>query len=307
MKILPIVQLIICCFTQHIVYSSTTEIPIPVYNEAVPIETANSFQYSYVVKLTVQFEGKDQPDICTGSLITRSLVITAGHCVTTEISDGKVLDVEFPPGITPRKVKVKKVFGVYRLLPPLEDFTKGKIIDIAFVELKTPIPICSLKEQHGPRIIKLPVAQVDNAVWKPVPQKFSNCTTLGYGKTAPAGLHQLRKISNTALWHLNNRFIVPLLFPERQGRTCYGDSGGPTICNDVHGEPRLYGVTSFASGQLEGAKWRCHGETSVYVADILTDVQYLLPKLRQLLLERGKLKEVIEDYHLCSENNDTMS
>ena len=58
MKILPIVQLIICCFTQHIVYSSTTEIPIPVYNEAVPIETANSFQYSYVVKLTVQFEGK---------------------------------------------------------------------------------------------------------------------------------------------------------------------------------------------------------------------------------------------------------
>lgn len=46
-----------------------------------------------------------------------------------------------------------------------------------------------------------------------------------------------------------------------------GDSGGPTICNDVHGEPRLYGVTSFASGQLEGAKWRCHGE--VYFEEFL--------------------------------------
>lgn len=271
--------------------------------EIVPDEPADPKQYPYVVKLTIRFPNREHPEICSGALITRSLIMTAGHCVATDEDVGIVKKVEFPPGIAQEKIEAQGVFGIYRIFPPIEDFTLNDQIDVAIVELKNPLSICEPVSHQGISILKLPIKDVNSEIWEPVSlgrQQFNNCTLLGYGKTV-AGNHKLRKISNTALWHRNHRFLIPLLSVERQGRTCYGDSGGPTICNDFNGNPRLYGITSFASGQLElqTAKWRCFGEDSTYLVDVLTDVQYILPQLRQILQEHGKLQELIDDYRHC--------
>uniref|UniRef100_A0A158R5T4 Peptidase S1 domain-containing protein n=1 Tax=Syphacia muris TaxID=451379 RepID=A0A158R5T4_9BILA len=271
------------------------------YEEIVPEELANPLSYPYVVKLFIHFPSREKAEICTGALITRSLVITAGHCVSTDYEVAASLEVQFPPGVLRGRYSVRKVFGIIRTFPPDDDFTGEEQVDIAILELAVEINICNRTCIHYPYIpiLRLPIRNIYNITWQPLnlgPKIYTNCTLLGYGKTA-SGVHNLRQISNMALWHLNHRFLVPLLSAESQGRTCYGDSGGPTVCYSRNGTPILYGITSFSIGQLDlqSRKLRCYDEDSTYLVDVLTDVQYILPRLREILIREGKLDEFLYD------------
>lgn len=222
------------------------------------------------VKKVLKFLGKTitlSESICTGSLITRDIVLTAAHCVSSKTSADKV-DVLF--GLT--NVKATSIAAkdwiinpAYVQNPQVDDDTAIQN-DIAIVKLSAAAPADF-------KLAVLPTA-------KTIEQLLvgSKLTFAGYGITnaivrdfkkdkngqpvldkngqpqvvefPSQGSGTLRLVSDMVVTHLTSDQKEISLDQRNLKGACHGDSGGPALLQLQDGTDIQVGVTSRGTNKL---------------------------------------------------------
>uniref|UniRef100_A0A9J2Q0Q5 Peptidase S1 domain-containing protein n=1 Tax=Ascaris lumbricoides TaxID=6252 RepID=A0A9J2Q0Q5_ASCLU len=293
--------------------------------------------YPYVVEIAAVSTGPTPPTLLTGVLLSRSVILTAGHGFLNEKGEAirQFARVRFRGATndTMLKIKVNCTGLIYGKLihPPRNKPFYGELVDYALFSLSQPLPVCDANDGERadgvPRklsIIKLPVADVKSEKWetREIDHQLKDCVFIGYGEAdqGPAN-GQLRMQDHIQVHSINRRIFIPLNLTTMLGRACpvgrvEGDSGAPLICRDENGEERIYGILSNSENSIPGQKKSCFSDNSIFIycvrelqkttfmLDILTDIRYILPFIRSSLLEMGKLDELIEDYEKCGYQSD---
>ncbi len=183
----------------------------------VPVSTKNS---SIVQVLMSDGQGSF---LCTGTLITKQVVLTARHCVSRTASRMNVVAANSTRSVS--KVRIHP--GAY------EDRKSGVIYnDMALVFLR--------------RAVSLPTVAVLSSRAIVPGQQF---TILGYGLTESGRTGKLRR-GAMALDRTDSDFIYAR-YDGTLSNTCEGDSGGPAITSyiDANGATRT-GIVGVTSGGL---------------------------------------------------------
>ena len=219
-----------------------------------------------------------QRQFCGGSLITRSIVLTAAHCVfDTDPDDGSALD--------PADVDV--VLGQSRLstAPPASLFGVQQVayqsdFDSGFGPGQSAVP----QNDIGYLVLAAPAAATtidiagpdEGALW----DVNSREEVTGWGATAELGsgssgsdVLQAATVPVMADYacaadygaYFDSVSMVCAGYPEGGVDTCFGDSGGPMQAPLLGGGYRLVGITSWGDGcaqpKAPGVYTRIAGET----------------------------------------------
>jgi V8-like Glu-specific endopeptidase len=203
---------------------------------------------------------------CSGTLITPTIVLTAGHCAGApgEFSGIRVFvesdvqsDPTYPFAGGPNTIEAT-AFAAH------PDFTSAAFFlhDVGMIKLASPVNLPA--SQYG----TLPTVNSSDAL--PVGQK-THFTSVGYGlqRINPAQVvsQRIRMFANPFLIQKNTGLTGPfsLLLSNNasSGGTCFGDSGGPNFLGD---SMVVAGVTSF------GLNGTCGGTGGVFRLD-RADVQ----------------------------------
>lgn len=195
---------------------------------------------------------------CTGTLISRNLVITAAHCV----EEDQELSVWFNPKLPGQYEEYDK-----KLVVKVESYARAPVTDllIRFAD------IALLKlEQDAPANYR-PVTILDpkNRI-----KKDTKLILAGYGARNAyyGGMNNLTKVETPFIEY--GTFRKAVFLNQREGNgACYGDSGGPAYIEN-NGELFLVGATH---GTEES-------EDSCSVVSIYMDV----PKFKRYILKHAK-------------------
>jgi secreted trypsin-like serine protease len=170
--------------------------------------------------------------LCSGSIVSDDLVVTAAHCVGPDKSQMKIvfkksLKGELPTAAVLGYVVPKEYAG---------DKASGKDQnDIALVRFEGSLP-------EGYRAAQiLPATEIL--------RDGETVTLAGFGITRAkthVGAGTLRKVEVTIENAEYGKSEV-LLDQTHQKGACHGDSGGPAFVMDDNGDPLLWGVTSRAA------------------------------------------------------------
>jgi uncharacterized protein (TIGR03382 family) len=142
--------------------------------------------------------------ICTGTVISPHVVLTAGHCITSQI------DVWFDDGSS---------------ISSIEELEHSQI-DMGLVALASPAPVTPIPHNR---------TELDGHFTETV-------RIVGFGVTSENGSDSGTKRMGTATLHSVNEPDEMWTTNDPQG-TCYGDSGGPNFMNFGQGEV-VAGVTT---------------------------------------------------------------
>ncbi len=189
---------------------------------------------------------------CTGTLVAKNLVLTAGHCLGVT-RDPRQISVIF--NVTPEKAtaaETRKVLGgkttdAWPKLTPNQEKNWG---DITLLRFDGTIPA-----GYAPAVIlgnpKLLTDGMD-------------VTLAGYGLTSMAPQIDPGKLMKVALKVTDSKYSeTEILFAQQDGKgACHGDSGGPAYAI-VKGRVNLVGVTSRSATLAGGASCL---EGSVYTS-----------------------------------------
>lgn len=172
--------------------------------------------------------------ICTGTIIAKDLVLTAAHCVH---GDGSSLEIYFEPMVEPYGSKTTRVLKAV----PHEKFKQnlffGNWNDIALLKFNA---------RDLPADYK-PMRVMTNA---DVLKDGAGIIGAGYGVKDP----KTETGSGVLRWLLTSVLDSELTDTEMsvdqsfEKGLCFGDSGGPTMIRNKHGEYLLVGVTSRVLG-----------------------------------------------------------
>ena len=184
-------------------------------------------------------------NLCTGTALTRDLVLTAGHCVAPAATYRVFL-----PGMTPPGLPLNSVVVHPRYNP--KDYASGRVTaDVAL-----------LKVDGG-----LPAEIVPAALATPTVAPGDRFVIAGYGSTASgsdtgAGTARAAVLVATGKpGTLQIRLVDPDTRGERAGLgACIGDSGGPAFVGNG-GSYSVIGVVSWSTGPANTAG--CGGLTGV--------------------------------------------
>ena len=214
--------------------------------------------------------------LCSGSLISPTVVLTAGHCTDGAVAARIWMDEslfgnsEFPssgstsydgtPNTYPGYCVACRSFGLLRWL-------EG---DVGIVKLSEPVPSGVVSSY-----VQLPQAGLASTL----PNK-SEIQIVGYGdramlvgggppRTAGAGRRMVANSSFISGKFDNSELLIRLSANPAQGKggSCFGDSGGPNLVGTSH---TVVAVTSY------GANGTCFGPgyaTRVDVAGVLNWIQ----------------------------------
>ena len=207
---------------------------------------------------------------CTGTLVSPTVVLTAGHC--TDGTVGKTL-VTFsttiadqPPSGLPRATDdpgtgesatgftttpAGYAGGTAHTHPDYSDFTDVRNWnDVGVIKLEAPVPAVVATPAHlAPRDYLAAFAQ-------PVLNK-TTFTLVGYGtevrkpdsgpqKPTPQGYPLLRRVTTSQGQKLTDQLVQMNGNPSNVlagGGTCFGDSGGPSFLNGYQVTVTSYGLT----------------------------------------------------------------
>jgi len=175
---------------------------------------------------------------CTGSLISPTVFLTAGHCVDFFPSNAQ-LYVSFAPDLFARRIPVIAARG-FRL-DPQYGHDQGDLHDLAVVFLPE-------NATRGMTPLQLPPAGYLDALSAKGELSGQLFVNVGYGYSAartgwPAfGYDAVRKTSKSEYMGLTQAWLGLLMNTSAtgEGGDCYGDSGGPKF---IDGNPNMVVAT----------------------------------------------------------------
>ncbi|ELA9367442.1 serine protease [Vibrio parahaemolyticus] len=228
--------------------------------------TANQDTYSFHARIVKTFGSAGYADVCGGSVINDSFILTAAHCVmdytngamTIDSSNGGVIVKNFSrTGVYQEEVKRLKNIYVHPLFTSDSYF----IGDIAVIELEKPIV---------DNISSMPVATMaDKSDYDLL--SLGEIIGLGYTDDSYSTPDFLQKNSAQLKSHaecgtiigsaLNYNEVICIKGTER---TCQGDSGGSLLYYKSDGSLQQIGVTSYGYFICEADSYSVFTETAYY-------------------------------------------
>jgi len=205
---------------------------------------------------------------CSGTLISETLFVTAGHCTEAPAAHAEIwFDADVQSGIPANGYPFTGDVGGTTYTHPQYDPDAFFLFDLGMVVLDEPFPMAS----YGalPDLNQLDALKTNSKTL---------FTSVGYGlqKAFPDAAswkdvaQRVRMVSHPHLIQINTGFTgdgsIVLSNNTRTGGTCFGDSGGP---NFIGNSNVLAGVTSF------GQNWACGGTGGVYRVDRADDLDWI--------------------------------
>jgi hypothetical protein len=190
--------------------------------------TPTGTAYGNVGALLYDFDGNRKIDgddaLCTGSLISPTVFLTAAHCVEF-FPAGSQLYVSFSPDLYARPKSLAATGYVY---DPQYNQAQSDPHDIAVVFL-------SANDTRGVTPLALPPAGYLDALAAKGSLSKQLFVNVGYGTSATRtgipynGYDGVRKVSKSEFFGLKPSFLGLLMNESAtgEGGDCYGDSGGP--------------------------------------------------------------------------------
>lgn len=188
-------------------------------------------QYPAVPLLYSEIEGQDGAQLCSGTLISPRVILTAAHCV--EFRDGAPdqyvayfganVTVQSDPA---RRAAIEIIDFVFDPAWDIDDLDAGH--DIGLVLLDRPAPVSPMPFNRAP---------LDSLVGQEV-------HLVGWGRTTGDGedFGIKREVTST----LQGSTPLLMQYGSASANTCQGDSGGPNFMT-IDGVEVVAGVTSFGN------------------------------------------------------------
>lgn len=172
---------------------------------------------------------------CTSSALTRTIILTAAHCV---FKPDEIMRIELP---TENGEKVYYNVADIKVHPDYKPIVEGVPVvvnpdeinsDIALLKLETPLP----EQVH---LMQLPAKSVDLAL--------RTLTAAGFGRTsgvknAVEDGGTLRTVTVDVLSYSPTKSVLKIDQSKGKG-FCQGDSGGPAM-TDINGQTTVVGVAA---------------------------------------------------------------
>ena len=208
---------------------------------------------------------------CSGTLISPTLFLTAGHCTETPAAHVEIwFDADVESGIPANGYPLTGEASGTPYTHPQYDPNAFYLHDLGVVVLDEPVAASS----YG----ALPSLDQLDALKSGKVKKDTFFTAVGYGlqKAFPDAASwkdvalRVRMVSYPRLIQINTGYTgdgsIILSNNANTGGTCFGDSGGPNFLGDSN---LVAGVTSF------GKNGTCAGQGGVYRVDRADDLDWL--------------------------------
>jgi hypothetical protein len=202
---------------------------------------------------------------CSGTLLSPTLFLTAGHCTEAPAAHVEIwFDEDVESGIPANGYPFHGDAGGTPYTHPQYDPNAFFRFDLGVVVLDEPV----VKARYG-------VLPGLNQLDRLRPNRHTTFTSVGYGlqRSNPVHVEALRKrmLARPHLIQINapgftGDFSIMLSNNANTGGTCFGDSGGPNFLGD---SDVIAGVTSY------GLNGNCAGTGGVYRVDGADDLDWL--------------------------------
>jgi V8-like Glu-specific endopeptidase len=208
---------------------------------------------------------------CSGTLISSTLFLTAGHCTEAPARHVEIwFDADVESGIPANGYPLRGEASGTPFTHPEYDPNAFYLHDLGVVVLGEPVNVSAYGE--------LPSLNQLDALKSGKVKKDTFFTAVGYGlqKAFPDAASwkdvalRVRMVSHPRLIQINTGYTgdgsMILSNNANTGGTCFGDSGGPNFLGDSN---VVAGVTSF------GKNGTCAGQGGVYRVDRADDLDWL--------------------------------
>ena len=239
--------------------------PLPDQPNAITNGTPTGDAYGAVGNLFADLNGDGSWDYrCTGSLISETVFLTAGHCIT----EGAVYYITFAPVAFPAPTDLRTSDLISSTTGVRHPDYESSFIDLGVV-------ILAAEDVAALGIEPLPLAPLgyldalrDEGAWG---QRYS--VVVGYGLSSYGqGRYvtrndAVRRFAVIKMQQLGANFLFQLTNAVKAGRggICYGDSGGPVLVDGL-----VVGVTS-----VTGRDLGCHSTAGFARTDTETALAFL--------------------------------